>query len=681
MPESGGTNGQAQESPSPEGSPWVRDVFISYASQDAAVANSVVEALEQHSITCWIAPRDVIAGEFYADAIVHAIDASRVLVLILSQHASASPHILREVERASAKHHPVISLRIHQAPLPSGLEYFLNTSQWLDANNGEVTRALPKLIEAIRRAQQSGSARTATSTAALPPNKSSSPPHKAKSLITIISVLLIGAALALAVDKVWLSKHTEDAVKNAAPLSAPTMPIASAAPEKSVAVLPFVDMSEKKDQEYFSDGLAEELIDQLGKTPGLKVIARTSAFSFKGKPDDIPTIAAKLKVANILEGSVRRFGNQLRVSTQLIRAESGQALWSQTFDREFKDVFKIQDEIATAVVAALKLKLAGGQMTPGAHGTTNAEAYDAFLMARQQLIQANMDTDYRQTVAAYQKAIDLDPHYADAYAELALAQYYLGDDTGNLELERTAERMAQKAIDMDPQRPIGYTSRAQIRSFIRYDWAGAEADFKQALTLDPTDIRVLGRYASILTNVGRLEEAEAMRRKGLELDPLDDANWAGLGGTLILSGNYPAAYEALHRARALRPEGTTWQSGLGLLQLLDGHAAEALVTYQKMSFAGYRDTGVAQAEHTLGDAKASQQALDRLIATSADVAAYQIAQVYAWRGEKDKAFEWLDRAYRQQDGGLIGFKGDPLFKSLRSDPRFVALLSRLNLSP
>ena len=670
-------------------------VFLSYASEDAPAAQRLCNALRAAGVEVWFDQSELRGGDAWDASIRRQIKTCALFIPMISKstHARGEGYFRLEWKLAVDRSHlmasdlpfllPVViddtADQLDRVPerfrelqwtrLPAGA----NTDVFVDHIRRLLPLAAIPAAPTVHSSPMPGSSTSATSGVAT----TGSTPLTSRPLVLWIVV----GALVLAIGYIATEKFL--ASKRVVPAEAPATSLgrSESVNDQSIVVLPFADMSEKKDQEYFSDGLAEELIDQLGKTPGLKVIARTSAFSFKGKPDDIPTIAAKLKVANILEGSVRRFGNQLRVSTQLIRAESGQALWSQTFDREFKDVFKIQDEIATAVVAALKLKLAGGQMTPGAHGTTNAEAYDAFLMARQQLIQANMDTDYRQTVAAYQKAIDLDPHYADAYAELALAQYYLGDDTGNLELERTAERMAQKAIDMDPQRPIGYTSRAQIRSFIRYDWAGAEADFKQALTLDPTDIRVLGRYASILTNVGRLEEAEAMRRKGLELDPLDDANWAGLGGTLILSGNYPAAYEALHRARALRPEGTTWQSGLGLLQLLDGHAAEALVTYQKMSFAGYRDTGVAQAEHTLGDAKASQQALDRLIATSADVAAYQIAQVYAWRGEKDKAFEWLNRAYRQQDGGLIGFKGDPLFKLLRSDPRFVALLSRLNLSP
>jgi len=494
--------------------------------------------------------------------------------------------------------------------------------------------------------------------------------------VWVVAGAIVVLALTVAyfsIDKEWLSIHS---------MLGRTSVVVS---DKSIAVLPFADMSEKKDQEYFSDGLAEELIEQLGNTPGLKVIARTSSFSFKGKSDDIPTIASKLNVANVLEGSVRRSGSHLRISTQLIRADSGQSLWSETFDREFKDVFAIQDEIAVAVVSALKLKLAGGQTAAGAHGTTNPEAYNAYLLGRNLYIRSayiqSTETGYRQAIEAYQKAINLDPRYADAYAELAMAQYYLGDYTGDLALETSAEQAAQQAIEIDQHRASGYAVRGYLRFNMRYDWVGAEADFKQALILDPTDGRVFRRYASVLNQVGRTEEAAALLLKGIEQDPLDASTWTGLVDALVASRNYPAAYDAVHRALAIRPTDNSSNFQLACLQLFDGKARDALATFQGNSFAIFRDTGVAMAEHTLGDAKSSQQALDRVIATAAGDAAYQIAEIYAWRGEKDKAFEWLERAYRQQDGGLTGIKIDLVLESLRSDPRYVAMLRKLNLPP
>jgi TolB-like protein/DNA-binding winged helix-turn-helix (wHTH) protein/tetratricopeptide (TPR) repeat protein len=449
--------------------------------------------------------------------------------------------------------------------------------------------------------------------------------------------------------------------------------------DKSIAVLPFADMSEKKDQEYFSDGLAEELIEQLGNTAGLKVIARTSSFSFKGKSDDIASIASKLKVANVLEGSVRRSGNLLRVSTQLIRADSGQSLWSETFDREFKDVFSIQDEIAAAVVTALKVRLNGDSTVRG-HGTTNLEAYNAYLLGRQLYNQSSVPT-WRQAIEAYENAIALDPRYADAYADLAMSQYFVADNTGDAALGKLAEQSAQKAIDLDPQLATGYSARGYMRYLHRYDWSGAESDFKQALALGPTDSRVLSRYGNLLSDLGRTAEAISMLRKAIEQDPLRKANWQNLGIALAESGDHAGAYDAYQHALAIRPGDAYTSFALGTLQLIDGKAQEALATFQSNSIKEFRGAGAAMAEHTRGDAKASQEALDQLIATSAGDAAYQIAEVYAWRGEKDKAFEWLDRAYRQQDGGMTGIKNNLSLASLRSDPRYAAMLRKLNFPP
>ncbi len=472
-------------------------------------------------------------------------------------------------------------------------------------------------------------------------------------------------------DKAWLSRHTTGKGET---------PAVDAVNDKSIAVLPFADMSEKRDQEYFSDGLAEELIEQLGKTPGLKVIARTSSFSFKGKSDDIPTIALKLKVANVLEGSVRRSGNHLRVSTQLIRADSGQPLWSETFDREFKDVFTIQDEIGAAVVTALKLQLNGGSTAARGHGTTNPEAYNAYLLGRQLHLQGTVPS-WRQAIDAYQKAIDFDPHYADAYADLAASEYFLADQTGDHALGKLAEQNAQKAIDLDPRLATGYSVRATLRYLYHYDWAGAESDLKQALALEPTNSRVLSGYGNLLSYIGRTVEATAMLRKAIEQDPLQNTNWQELGITLSESGLRAGAYDAFHHALAIRPADNFSKFHLARLQLVDGKAQEALDTFQSNSDEEFRGAGVAMAEHTLGDAKASQQALEKLIDTGAGDAAYQIAEVYAWRGEKDKAFEWLERAYRQRDGGLADLKGDLQLAALRSDPRYVAMLRKLNFPP
>ena len=279
-----------------------QDVFLSYASPDVSVANDICEALEREGIKCWISPRDVMPGEFYADAIVRAIDAAKVVVLVLSGSAATSPHVLCEVERATAKRHPVSALRIDAAPLAS-LEYFLNTSQWLDARKGAVAEALSSLVAAVRRHLDDSDATEPHAEGVLPDHSD----NPASSILRTRWLVQSGVAiLSLAlgyfvVDRLWLSKPvtTEQPVAEAAPTIAPA---AATIPEKSIAVLPFTDMSEKHDQEYLADGMAEEIINLLAQVPDLLVPGRTSSFYFKGKQTKIPDIAHELGVAHVLEG-------------------------------------------------------------------------------------------------------------------------------------------------------------------------------------------------------------------------------------------------------------------------------------------------------------------------------------------------------------------------------------------
>jgi TolB-like protein/Flp pilus assembly protein TadD len=452
----------------------------------------------------------------------------------------------------------------------------------------------------------------------------------------------------------------------------------------SIAVLPFVDMSETKDQEYFSDGLAEELIDMLAKTPGLHVIARTSSFSFKGKSDDVPTIAAKLKVANLLEGSVRKSGNRLRVSTQLVRATDGEHLWSETYDRELRDVFKVQDQIAESVVTALKLKLSPGQESSPSR-PSNTDAYFHYLLAQQYVTRGGLD-GYRRAVAAYRSAVASDPHYAAAYAGLAVAEAYLADGIGDSAGLDRASAAADRAIALAPHEAQGYAARGFLRSTWAWDWTGAQADLAKALELDPNDASVLRRHSFLSLQEGRRSEAITTGRKLVELDPLSAPAWDSLALVLMVSGDYTAAREALRQALAIDPARVFTLHRAAIIELLDRRPREALAAAQKLradddGSQAFRLQDITLAEYSLGHAKQSQQALDEMIAHNAKGAPYTIAVAYAWRGEPDKAFDWLERAYQQRDGGLAGLKIDPVIASLHGDPRYEAMLKKINLSP
>jgi serine/threonine protein kinase len=454
---------------------------------------------------------------------------------------------------------------------------------------------------------------------------------------------------------------------------------ALAPPLHSIAVLPFVDMSEKHDQEYFSQGLAEELLDHLAQVPGLHVTARTSSFYFKDKQVPLADISKSLNVANILEGGVRKSGNHIRVTTQLIRADSGEQLWSHTYDRELKDVFRVQDDIASAVVGALKLTLVHGYEIPSAYGTSNADAYNAFLLGRQFYEQSSID-GWHRAADEYHKAVALDPSYAPAWAALAMTEVNLLDWEGDPTALERAKDAADRAIAVGPDRADGYGARAYLRWNYAWDWTGAQTDFQRALSINPSDSSLEQRYAYFLFDLGRLPESIAANKNSIAIDPLYAYAWQLLGYALTASRDFAGAHQAIRRALEIQPTDSYSLSALGTLQLLEGNASDALNTFERITeLTGIRLYGIALAEHSLGHAQQSHKALEELIATQAQTETYQIAVAYAWCGEKDKAFEWFERAYRQHDSGLVDIKSDPLLGSLRADARYKALLRRINL--
>jgi len=494
---------------------------------------------------------------------------------------------------------------------------------------------------------------------------------RSRSLRWVAAVLLLGL---LAAASRWYAGRG-DVPASVALAAAPI--VAGPVPEQSIAVLPFLDMSEHHDQGYFSDGLSEELIDLLTHVADLRVPARTSSFSFRGKSEDIVAIARQLRVAHVLEGSVRRSGQKIRVTVQLIRADSGYHLWSETYDRDVHDVFSVQDEIAGAVVASLRLKLAS---SPAATSRTgNPEAHNQYLLGRQRFDLSNDAQGMRQAVDAFHQSIALDPGYASAYAELATAEGFLADLTGDDQGLARARAAAEKAVALAPALSDGYIARAYLRFNYFWDWAGAQADLARALALDPNNGTAQRRFGQMLQSLGRLPEAVAAGRKSTDLDPLSQQAWQDLGQFLMHAGDLPAALAANARALEIQPDDTFALNDLGTLQLLSGQARQARATFGRMKDESFRLEGIAMTEHALGNEPESQRALAELVADHANEAAYQIALACTWRGERDQAFTWLDRAFAQHDGGLTQFMTDPLAAGLHGDPRFRELLRKLKL--
>ncbi|MCX7043100.1 MAG: protein kinase [Gammaproteobacteria bacterium] len=449
----------------------------------------------------------------------------------------------------------------------------------------------------------------------------------------------------------------------------------------SIAVLPLADMSEGKDQEYFSDGLSEELINLLAQVPELQVVGRTSAFSFKGKNQDLKDIGRKLGVTNLLEGSVRKTGDKVRITVQLINAQTGFHLWSQTYDRDLTDVYAVQDEIAAAVVSALKLELLA-DATPAAHRAVNPQAYTAFLRARQIKSRGTPDTA-REGVEALQEVIRLDPGFAAAHAQLAVSQGWAADYAQTpadvAELQRRALAAADKAIELDPNLADGYWARGNLRATVTWDWEGARSDFQKAVALNPGDARILQGYGALLASLGRLPEAIETTRKAAEAEPLLFSVWQALGYYQEGAGQLDQARLSQERALALKPKFPFVHFRLGVIDLQQHQPKNAARAFAASGYEPLQLLGAALAEHDLRRGSESQHALDALIRDYGHNAAYQVAQAYAWRGQKDEAFQWLDRAFAQRDGGLAEVKYDPLLRSLRKDPRYRELLGKMGL--
>ena len=444
-------------------------------------------------------------------------------------------------------------------------------------------------------------------------------------------------------------------------------------------MLPFADMSEKKDQEYFSDGLSEELLDLLSRVPELHVVARTSAFSFKGKSDDIPTIARKLLVANVLEGSVRKSGNHVRISVQLDRADNGYQLWSETYDRTLDDIFKVQNEIASAVVNALKASLLA-EVVPMPKGTGNSDAYILYLQAHSIYLRASTPADWDKVADYLQHALKLDPTFAPAWAMLSgVRSAQAGPRDGeHPQGWEEARRAARQALALDPKLLRAHTAMAKIQLLHDWDWAGAQAQINEALELDSGDSAALWWAGSLSWAMGQLDKAHELYQRSVALDPLNPHSYLALAVLLRRMGKLADAQILLRKALDLNPgeEGAPFESGLVLLA--GGNTTSALAAFER----GDEDTvwfGRAIIYHASGRKADADSVLADLEKKYAGEDAYGIAQILAFRGDLDQAFVWLDRAYHQREYICVFVKSDPLLRNLWPDPRYKAFLRKMKL--
>jgi len=490
-----------------------------------------------------------------------------------------------------------------------------------------------------------------------------------------IAVVVVAATLSLGLF--FLGRYTAG---TSTPRS--SEPATASNPQKSIAVLPLVNTSGDPSNEYFSDGLSEELIAVLAKIPELKVIGRSSSFLFKGKSDDSKAIGEKLGVAHLIEGSVRKQGDRVRIVAELINAHDGRSLWSETYDRELKDIFAVQNEIATAVADQMKVKLLGQSARTAAVGSSeNPEAHNAVLQSDFYFQQQTADS-VRKSISLLQDAVRLDPNYALAYAKLSQAwrQYaasFAIEDASKAYEE--ARQAADKAVSLAPDLVDVRMTVGLLAMNPGLDFPAADKEFRQVLQSSPNNAAAKNGLTLSLLAQGRFTEAEEACRQALLLDPLLTNLWFNLGRITVGTGRYKEAGEAFRKGLELQPNASRFHTYLATLDVLQNRPAQATANAQLENEGFWRDYAVALVQQAQGDQSAADARLKDFIAKDSNGGAFQIAVLYAIRKEPNQMFKWLDTAYNARDSGLTQLAVTPFFRPYRDDPRFTALCQKLNV--
>jgi len=492
----------------------------------------------------------------------------------------------------------------------------------------------------------------------------------------IVAVLVLAVGY-FAVDKFMLDPNRDaeqlelarEAVRNEA--------IIAEIGDRSIAVLPFADMSQERDQAYFSEGIAEELLNLLATIPEVRVTSRSSAFSFKDKGLSIPEIADRLRVSYVLDGSVRKSGDQLRISAQLIDAQTDTQVWSRNFDRTLENIFQIQDEIAGDVVEQVRgtLDIASPQQRQ-----TDPVAYSLFLEARDQRRLGTVDS-YDKSIAIYKRVLEIDPNYSPAWDEMA--SVYLSQANTGLrpaaEGFRLAREAALAAIEADPSYAPAYGTLAFLAQYYDVDLAAATEYLQRALELAPTDSALIGSAGMLLKNMGRVEEALAPIEYTVALDPLSAAWQYTLGLAYFSAAQYDDAVRSFETTLRLSPEFSLAHYNLGVALMMAGRQNEAVAALQKEAREDWRLAGLTMA---YAAAKNDHEtALAELLLKYSGNMTYNIGYVYAYLGDADSAFEWLERAFEVEDSGLGEILSQPLLANLKEDPRWLPLLEKLGRAP
>ena len=657
-------------------------IFLSYASQDADAARRICETLRAAGIEVWFDQSELVGGDAWDQKIRGQIKACALFVPVISANTQARLEGYFRIEwklaaqrtyaMAEAKPFllPVVIDGTHDAEVHVPGEF--RAVQWTRLPGGETTAAFCARVKQLLAGEPTAAPWTHAIEKTETPSKA--PRRRLGWLWAAAGVAVIFGVLFVVLRPSPREPATSTTVSKAVGAS----PAAPAINEKSIAVLPFVDMSQSKDQEYFSDGISEELLNLLAKIPDLHVAARTSAFSFKGKNVEIPVIAERLHVAHVLEGSVRKSGSKVRITAQLIRAANGYHLWSETYDREMTDIFAVQDEIAAAVVSQMKITLLGAAPKATA---IDPKAYAMILQAIY-LTQQGTPAARAQAVALDQQALAIAPEAVRAWVNLAGIYMIQAnrDERPTAEGRRLAREALNKALAINPDDALAHSVLGWLTMSFDGDNAAAAKHFQRALELEPTNLKVLGNVAVFVQNLGRLDEAIKLLEYSAAHDPTNPRSYLNITYTYYVAGQWDQAIASCRMVITLSP-GANVHSQIGQALLFKGDAAGALVEMQAESSEVSRLSNLSIAYHALGRKAESDAALAALIEKYGNGQSLNIASVLAYRGETDRAFEWLDKAVTDRDSDFSHLGIEPLFAKLHSDPRWLPFLRKLGKAP
>jgi TolB-like protein/tetratricopeptide (TPR) repeat protein len=687
-------------------------VFLSYAREDTLAAQRITEALRAGGIEVWFDQSELRGGDAWDQQIRRQIKECALFVAIISAHTQERTegyfrlewHLAEQRTYLMAQDQPfLLPIVVDATPdAAARVPERFRERQWTRLPGGLTP---PEFTERVQRLlgmpQKNASQDHAASPVVTPSDRATGSGHTAprQSVATPRSRWLLPAGIALAAGiglALWWSAKKPDTSVSAP--EAQTLPRQGAEPvagsasenEKSVAVLAFGNLSDDKDNEYFSDGISEELLNVLQKIPGLHVAARASAFSFKGKNATAQEIGAKLGVANLVEGSVQRIGSRVKVNASLSRVATGEELWSRSYTREVKDVFALQEQLALAIVGELRGRLPGGESTAAVKaavkgGTSNPEAYQQYLQGRFYLNRF-AEKPMRTAVDYFQKAVRLDPSFALGWAGLAHAHAWMCEFSTNaagvgFNAHLTSAREAvARALALEPNLPEALSARAEIQLAVDFDWAGSAESLRRARELAPADPDLLVLASHLARAQGKLAISTDLLRQAVALDPVKPSALTTLAFGLVLSRQFVEARELYRRVQELNPAIPWAYAGPAYSYLLEKNYDTALSVVQSESAEWARLLIVSMARWGQGRVAESNAAVDELIRTSADTAAYQIAEAYAFRGDRDRSFQWLERARRQHDGGLLLVAHDPVLQQLSADTRWPAFLKSMGLA-